>query len=56
MTKTLATKLAKKYSLQYGTFWYVVKTAKEGFQPWAHETKEHETIETFYSGQEWSSK
>ena len=53
MTKTQARAKARKYSKNYGTFWYVRETKPGVFEPWAHSSDDERTVAVFFAGQEW---
>ena len=44
--------LAKKYSHQYSTFWYVREVSPKEYEPWAHDSGDERTVATFYCGKE----
>jgi len=53
MDYNTAVRLAKKYSKQYMTFWYVRKITDNDYQPWAHSSEDEATVATFYYGKPW---
>lgn len=53
MDKYSAMRLAKKYSRDYGTFWYVRDVGNGNFEPWAHSSDDAATVACYYSGERW---
>lgn len=44
--------LARQYSDQYSTYWYVRETSAGVFEAWAHDSEDSRTVATFYCGRE----
>ena len=49
MTLLRAKLLAKHYSNQYYS-WYVREVTPGNFEPWAHDSEDHQTVAAYYSG------
>lgn len=44
--------LARKYSIQYLTWWYVREVSSGKFEPYAHDSDDERTFRAFYNGKE----
>lgn len=54
MTLIMAKAKARRFSKQYGTFWYVREVAPGKFEPWAHDSDDERTVATYFNGEDWT--